>query len=63
MRQITKIRGTSREEENDPVAAEIRLRILCEGQEIITLYCTPLMIRELVAGLLLTEGILTHVIS
>jgi FdhD protein len=63
MRQIKQIRGTSLEEKNDPVAAEIRLRILCGGQEIITLYCTPLMIKELVAGLLLTEGILTHAIS
>jgi len=63
MRQIKKIHGTSLEEKNDPVAAEIRLRILSDGQEIITLYCTPLMIKELVAGLLLTEGIFTNVIS
>jgi FdhD protein len=63
MRQIIKNHGMSLEEKNDFVAAEIKLRILCDGQEIITLYCTPLMIKELVAGLLLTEGILTHAIS
>lgn len=63
MRQIKKIHGTFLEEKNDPVAAERRLRILSDGQEIITLYCTPLMITELVAGLLLTEGIFTNAIS
>jgi len=63
MRQIRKIQGTLFEEKSDPLATEIKLRILCDGLEIITLYCTPLMITELVVGLLLTEGILTNAIS
>jgi FdhD protein len=40
------------------VAIEKKVRISVNGKEVISLYCTPLMIRELVVGLFLTEGIL-----
>jgi FdhD protein len=42
----------------DYVAIEKKVRISVNGKEVISLYCTPLMIRELVVGLFLTEGIL-----
>jgi FdhD protein len=46
------------EEIEDYVAIEKKVRISVNGKEVISLYCTPLMIRELVVGLFLTEGIL-----
>ena len=41
----------------DAVADERRLRILINGKEALKMYCSPIMIRELVAGFLTTEGI------
>lgn len=41
----------------DVVAEEKRLRISVNGREILSLYCTPVMVRELVVGLLMTEDI------
>jgi FdhD protein len=57
-RKILKKSGNSSEEIEDHVAVEKRLRISVNGKEVISLYCTPLMIKELVAGFFLTEGIL-----
>jgi FdhD protein len=37
---------------------ERRLRIAVNGREILSLYCTPLMVRELVVGMLMTEDII-----
>jgi len=45
------------EKQDDLVAVERRLRVKINGQEILSLYCTPLMVRELVVGLIMTEGI------
>lgn len=42
---------------DDLVAEERRLSVSINGKEALSLYCTPLMIRELVVGLVLTEGI------
>lgn len=42
----------------DSIAIEKRIRILVNGVEILSLYCTPLMIRELVVGIMMTEGII-----
>jgi FdhD protein len=42
----------------DDVADERRLRILLNGKEVLKMYCSPIMIRELVAGFLTTEGII-----
>src|SRR4030065_2522199 len=62
-RKIIKKQGTSSEELEDYVAIEKKLRVSVNGKKIITLYCTPLMIKELIIGLFLTEGILTNKIS
>ncbi len=45
-------------EEEDAIAIEKRLRVLVNGQEILKLFCSPLMIRELVVGFLMTEGVI-----
>ncbi|MCX8030364.1 MAG: formate dehydrogenase accessory sulfurtransferase FdhD [Thermodesulfovibrionales bacterium] len=42
----------------DFVALEKRLRILVNGKEILSLYCTPLLIRELVIGIIMSEDII-----
>lgn len=57
-RMITKKHDAFVEKTEDYIAIEKRLRISVNGKEVISLYCTPLMIRELVVGLFLTEGIL-----
>ncbi len=62
-RKIIKKQGTSSEELEDYVAIEKKLRVSVNGKKVITLYCTPLMIKELIIGLFLTEGILTNKIS
>jgi FdhD protein len=62
-KKIIKKQGTSSEELEDYVAIEKKLRVSVNGKKVITLYCTPLMIKELIIGLFLTEGILTNKIS
>jgi FdhD protein len=42
----------------DAVAEEKRLRILVNGREALKMYCSPIMVRELVVGFLMTEGII-----
>ena len=46
------------ERREDPIALEKRLRISVNGKELLSLYCTPLMIRELVVGMLMTEDVI-----
>lgn len=46
------------EEVEDPIAVEKALRIRVNGKDTLRLYCTPLMVRELVVGLLLGEDII-----
>jgi FdhD protein len=60
-KKIIKRQGTSSEEKEDPIAVEKRLKVSINGKDFITLYCTPLMIKELVVGLFLTEGIITEI--
>ncbi|HMK49076.1 MAG TPA: formate dehydrogenase accessory sulfurtransferase FdhD [Thermodesulfovibrionales bacterium] len=57
-RTITKCSGNSRTQVEDSIAAECRLRVFINGGEFVTLHCTPMMLPELLNGLLLTEGIL-----
>lgn len=57
-RSIVKNNGDFFEGREDYIAAEKRLRISVNGKEILSLYCTPLMIRELVVGMLMTEDII-----
>ncbi|TAN42962.1 MAG: formate dehydrogenase accessory sulfurtransferase FdhD [Nitrospirae bacterium] len=43
----------------DEIAVERRLRVSVNGKETLSLYCTPLMVRELVVGMFMSEGIIT----
>jgi FdhD protein len=58
-RNIMKKRGNFSEESDDYVATEKKLSLCTDGGEILTLSCTPVMLRELIVGLLLTEGLIT----
>jgi FdhD protein len=60
-RKIIKKHGASTEEREDTIAVEKRLKVSLNGKDFITLHCTPLMIKELVVGLFLTEGIITEI--
>jgi FdhD protein len=62
-KKVIKKRGISFGEKEDYIAVEKKLEVTINGKEIISLYCTPLMIEELVIGLFLTEGILSNKIS
>ncbi|MEJ2182177.1 MAG: formate dehydrogenase accessory sulfurtransferase FdhD [Nitrospirota bacterium] len=55
--KVIKVTGDARAEVEDLVALERRLRVRVNGSERLSLYCTPLMVRELVVGLLVTEGV------
>jgi FdhD protein len=46
------------EDTEDIIALEKKVRISVNGREVIGLYCTPHMVKELVTGLLMTEGII-----
>lgn len=56
--KIYKSTNDSIEERQDLIAIEKRLRVSVNGKEVLSLYCTPLMIRELVVGIFLTEDII-----
>jgi FdhD protein len=62
-RKVTKYQGSSKTEVEDPIAVEKKLRITAEGKDIISLSCTPSMIKELVAGFLLSENIVSDAAS
>ncbi len=57
-RRIRKIVKDTFEEKEDIIAIEKRLRISVNGKEVLSLYCTPLMVRELIVGLFLSEDII-----
>ena len=57
-RVIVRNSGADFEEAEDNIAIEKRLRILINGKEMLSMYCTPLMIRELVVGMLMSENII-----
>jgi len=59
--RILKCRGVDCTEVEDLVAEEKRLRISINGREVLNLYCTPIQVRELAVGLILTEGIADEV--
>jgi FdhD protein len=62
-RKVTKYQGSSKTEVEDPIAVEKKLRIIAEGKDIISFSCTPSMIKELVAGFLLSENIVSDAAS
>lgn len=55
---ITEYRDGSFSETEDTVASEKRLRIISDNREVLSLLCTPVMVRELVVGFVLTEKFL-----
>jgi len=57
-RHIFRNSGSLTEEREDLVGVEKRLRISVNGREVLSLYCTPLMVRELVVGMFMTEDII-----
>ncbi|MBM4128992.1 MAG: formate dehydrogenase accessory sulfurtransferase FdhD [Nitrospira sp.] len=61
-RKVVHNQGASFEERDDIIAIEKRLRVSLNGKEVMSLYCTPLMIKELIIGLFRTEGIITDTI-
>jgi FdhD protein len=62
-KKIIKKKGKSSKEIEDYIAVEKKLKVSVNGKDVISLYCTPSMIKELVIGLFLTEGILPNKIS
>jgi FdhD protein len=60
---ITRYQGTNCRQMEDYIAAEKKLKISANRKNLLNLYCTPLMIKELVAGLLYTGGFVTNKIS
>jgi len=57
-KKICKSNNGTFEEQEDHIALEKRLRVSVNGKEVLSLYCTPLMVRELVVGMFMTEGII-----
>ena len=57
--RIDKIKDSSREETADLIAVEKRISIAVNGKNLLNLYCTPLMIRELVVGIINNEGLIS----
>jgi FdhD protein len=58
--EIIQYRNNSSSEVEDYVASEKRLRIYSNNKEILSLMCTPTMIRELVVGFGLSEGLIKY---
>lgn len=56
---IRRIRAGLSEEAEDFIAVEKRLKISINGKTAINLYCTPLMLRELVVGIIHSEGLIS----
>jgi FdhD protein len=55
--KVLRYKGGESSEFEDTVAQEKRVRISINGREVLRIYCTPLQIRELAVGLIMTEGI------
>lgn len=56
---IIKVRDSSHAEADDLIAVEKRLRISVNGKPVLSLYCTPEMVRELVVGIIQNEGLIS----
>jgi FdhD protein len=55
---ILKVKGNEIEGAVDEVAAELPVRLVLNGEPLVTLLCTPTEIEELAIGFLLSEGLL-----
>lgn len=58
IRKVIRNKADFSSEQDDIIAVEQRLRILVNGKEILSLFFTPTMVRELVVGMLMTENII-----
>ncbi|MEN2994940.1 MAG: formate dehydrogenase accessory sulfurtransferase FdhD [Thermodesulfovibrio sp.] len=58
IKKITKYQSETTEQIEDSIAVEKRIRIYVNNQEIVSLSASPLHIKELITGFLMTEGIL-----
>jgi len=56
--KILRIKNSKYLDSEDFIATERKLRILINGIERLKLYCSPIMVRELVVGFIMTEGII-----
>ena len=56
-RHITRRKSLLIEEVEDYIAVEQILKLSLNGKEVVNLYCTPTMVRELVVGFCMTEEI------
>jgi FdhD protein len=57
--KILKIRENLSEEADDLVAVEKKVRISVNGKHALSLYCSPQMVREFVAGVIYNEGLIS----
>jgi FdhD protein len=57
-RKIVKIAGSASEEIDDLIARETQIAISVNDKKILSIYCTPTMIKEFIVGFLLNEGII-----
>ena len=57
--KILRIKENSAEELEDFVAIEKRVRISVNGRHLLSLYCSPFMVREFVAGVIYNEGLIS----
>ncbi len=57
-RKVCKHTDGTFEYTEDLVALEKKVRISVNGSEVVSLYCTPSMVKELAVGLVMTEGII-----
>ena len=56
--KIIQYRDGSSSETSDNVACEKRLTLFSHNQEVLSLLCTPTMVKELIVGFALSEGLL-----
>ncbi len=57
-RRICRHIDGSNEFVDDLIALEKKIKVSVNGKEVMSLYCTPQMIREFVVGFIMTEGII-----
>ena len=57
--KILRVKEDSVAEIDDFVAIEKRVRITVNGRHLLSLYCSPFMVREFVAGVIYNEGLIT----
>ncbi|RJQ44107.1 MAG: formate dehydrogenase accessory sulfurtransferase FdhD [Nitrospiraceae bacterium] len=57
-KNIIKITEEHNSSVEDAVADEKMVRILVNGKDVLKFYCSPIMVRELVVGFMMTEGII-----